>query len=386
MAEAQARIALLHYWLLGMRGGEKVVEELCTLFPNADIFTHVCNPERISAAISRHRIFETGISRLPGARRSCQKYLPLMFAALRKLDLGNYDLLISSESGPAKGIRKPPGVPHICYCHTPMRYLWDLYDEYRRSAGPGARLAMCLFRERLRRLDRASAEAVDHFIANSRFVAERIFRIYHRDAEVIHPPVDTEFYSSVRRIPVEYYLFAGQLIPYKHPELAVEACRRLGRPLVVVGEGPMRPQLEELAAGGNVTFAGRVSDEALRRYYAGARALLFPGCEDFGIVPVEAQAAGTPVIALGRGGALETVRGGETGLFFLESTADALIGAMLRFEAEGDWDEALCRANAEQFSRAEFRRKFRQFVREKTGVEIAVSASGLSGASAPGRR
>ncbi len=353
------KTALLHYWLTNLRGGEKVLAEFCRMFPDADIFTHAYNRERTGEPFASHRVFETAIAHLPGARKSCQKYLPLMPGALRKLDLSGYDLLLSSESGPVKGIRKPAGAVHICYCHTPMRYLWDMYEDYYRTAGPAGKLAMRLFREPLRRYDRASADAVDHFIANSHFVAERIQRIYGRESTVIHPPADVAFFREGNYEKKGYFLFVGQLIDYKRPDLAVEACRKGNRRLIVAGDGPLK---ERLAAGadGRISFVGRAEGENLRRLYAEAEALLFPGVEDFGIVPVEAQAAGTPVIALGRGGALETVTE-KTGLFFPEPTAESLCGALEEFDTRDFAPETL-KQHAEAFSTEKFRSRMKEFL------------------------
>ena len=352
--------ALLHYWLVNPRGGEKVLHALAELLPDSRIFTHAYRHEPFEEASHEslwgHRVTESFIASLPSGRKHPQAYLPLMPMAARSLDLSGCNLIVSSESGPIKGIRKPVGARHVCYCHTPMRYLWDMHDEYRRAAGVGGRLAMALFTGYLRSADLKSAEAVDLFIANSHFVAERIRRIYGREAVVVHPPVDVEFHGNAPRPKAkDFYLLAGQLVAYKRPELAVEACVKNGRRLVVVGEGPMRDRLIRQAAGhDNISFLGRVPDDALRRCYAGARALIFPGVEDFGIVPVEAQAAGTPVIAFGKGGALETVRDGETGLFFNSPAPDALCAAIEEFEA-GEWSAAACRANAAMFSENKFK-------------------------------
>ena len=335
------KTALLHYWLTNMRGGEKVLAAMGEMFPAADIFTHAFIPSRVSC-LKSHRVQESFIARLPLGRRHPQAYLPLMPLATRALKLDGYDLIISSESGPIKGIRKPKGARHVCYCHTPMRYLWDMHDEYYRDAGLGGKLAMKLFTPYLRKEDLKSAESVDQFIANSHFVAERIRRIYGRDSVVVHPPVDVEFFSSpIKHSNTQtpkhspYYLFAGANVKYKRLDLAEAACAKMGRRLVV---------------------AKGVSDEELRTLYAGARALIFPGIEDFGIVPVEAQAAGTPVIAFGKGGALETVRDGETGLFFSEQTVESLCNAIEEFEGR-NWDSANCRANAMRFSPREFEHK-----------------------------
>ena len=352
------KTALIHYWLTNLRGGENVLAEFCRLFPDADIFTHAWNPAAAQEPFARHKITETFIAKLPGARKNSQKYLPLMPSALRRLDLDDYDFILSSESGPAKGVCKRPGALHVCYCHTPMRYLWDMYEEYYRSTGIAGKLAMTLFKTPLRRYDLQSAQGVDQFIANSRFVAERIRRIYHRDAEVVHPPADVEFFSqpAAKSEEAPYDLFVGQLIPYKRPDLALEACRRMKRRLIVVGDGPLRESLQREYAADDILFTGRAPREKLRELYAGARALLFPGVEDFGIVPVEAQAAGTPVIALGCGGALETVEDGKTGLFFKEQTADSLCAAIEEFESRR-FVRAAITEHAKAFSPEKFRSK-----------------------------
>ena len=338
------RTALLHYWLTNVRGGEKVLAALGEMFPDADVFTHAYRPARMEGLFATHRVTESFIARLPLGRRHPQAYLPLLPRASRSLKLDGYDLIVSSESGPIKGIRKPKGARHVCYCHTPMRYLWDMHDDYYRVAGLGGKLAMRLFTPYLRRADLKSAESVDAFVANSAFVAERIKRIYGRDADVVHPPVAVEFFSSAPASERgDYYLFAGAPVDYKRLDLAEAACRKTGRRLVVAG-------------GGNVT------DAELRDLYARARALIFPGLEDFGIVPVEAQAAGTPVIAFGRGGALETVVAGETGLFFDEQSVESLCNAIESFESR-TWSPDACRRNAARFSKAAFIAGMERFLR-----------------------
>ena len=330
------------------------------MFPSADVFTHAYVPGNMEGMFDGRRVTESFIARLPLGRRHPQAYLPLMPAASRSLRLDGYDLIVSSESGPIKGIRKPKGARHVCYCHTPMRYLWDMHGEYYRTAGLCGKLAMSLFTGYLRKEDLRSAESVDRFVANSAFVAERIRRIYGRDSVVVHPPVDVEFFSGAagrpRGLPFDggYYLYVGELRDYKRPDLAVKAAARMGRNLVVVGNGKLRNALERDAGGrGNVVFAGRTLGESLRSLYAGAKALLFPGIEDFGIVPVEAQAAGTPVVALGKGGALETVRDGETGLFFAEESVESLCGAIEELESR-NWSADACRSNASRFAKGRF--------------------------------
>ena len=358
------RTALIHYWLVADRGGEKVLGELGALYPEARVFTHVYDPTALPESITRLDVQQTFISRLPAARERYQSYLPLMPLALNRLDLSGFDLIISSESGPAKGIRKPPGATHVCYCHTPMRYIWDMADEYYASASLVQKVGMKLLLPALRRWDLWSATQVDHFIANSRFVAERIERIYGRQATVIHPPVDTEHFLGLTRDPGDYYLYFGQLTAYKRAELAVRAFNELGTRLLIAGTGEERETLEEIAAP-NVQFLGRVSDGERDALYSGARALIFPGVEDFGIVPVEAQAAGCPVIALGKGGALETVVDQSTGLFFHAASVEALVDAVRRFESAPMAADD-CREQARGFSAIRFRRSVAGFLDELT--------------------
>jgi glycosyltransferase involved in cell wall biosynthesis len=353
------KTALLHYWLTNMRGGENVLEEFCRIWPDADIFTHAYAPDNISDIINAHRVNCTFINRLPGAGTDCQKYLPLMPPALKRLDFSAYDLIISSESGPVKGIRKPKGSKHICYCHSPMRYLWDMYDDYYRNAGLAGKIAMSLFKRPLRRYDLKSAETVDRFIANSHFVAERIKRIYGRASTVIHPPVNVDFYAQGDYVKSDYYLFVGQLIPYKRPDLALAACKRMNRKLIIVGNGSMRGELEK-NAGHNVTFTGKMQREKLRALYAGAKALIFPGIEDFGIVPLEAQASGTPVIALKAGGALETIVADMTGIFFDQPDVECLCNAIEAFEIK-KFPADYMAEHAKKFSAERFRSEINHF-------------------------
>lgn len=336
-----------------MRGGEKVLAALGEMFPEADVYTHAYNLSCVSC-LKSHRVQESFIASLPLGRRKPQAYLPLMPMATRTLKLDGYDLIISSESGPIKGIRKPKGARHVCYCHTPMRYLWDMHDEYYQMAGFGGKIAMKLFTPYMRYEDLKSADSVDTFVANSHFVADRIKRIYGRDATVVHPPVDVDFFSGSYE-KGDYYLLAGQLIGYKRPDLAIAACVKMGRKIVVIGNGNQRAALErQYAANPLVRFLGRVSDEGLKATYGGAKALVFPGLEDFGIVPVEVQAAGTPVIAYGHGGALETVKEGETGLFFPEQTVASLCAAIESFESRS-WSGDACHANAANFTLQAFK-------------------------------
>lgn len=355
------KVAIIHYWLVGMRGGEKVLEAICDLYPDADIFTHVAVPERLSAKLRRHSITETYVGRLPLAKRMYQSYLPLMPSALERLDLTGYDLVISTEAGPAKGVIPPPDAPHICYVHSPLRYLWDQYHTYRANTGPLSKLAMPLFAPGLRRWDVTSAARVDHILANSTHVANRVKKYWRREADVVFPPCDVETFTPLPKGQHEdFYLWCGELAPYKRPDQAVAAFTELGHPLVVIG-GPEKTRTRLARdAPRNITFLGKVGFDVLKDHLARCKALIFPGEEDFGIVPVEAQASGRPVIAYGRGGVLDTVKHGETGWLYDEPTTAALVEAVRAFEAAGldDCDPHILRDHAKQFSSAHFIDKF----------------------------
>lgn len=361
------RVAIIHYWLVGMRGGEKVLESLSTMFPQADIYTHAYRPEKISDQLNQHRVIQTSVGRMPMAGRLYQKYLPLMPAALEELDLSGYDLVLSSEAGPAKGVITPPDVPHVCYCHSPMRYVWDQYHIYRANAGFVTRQAMPSLARKMRTWDVLTAARPDRIVANSHHVASRIEKYWRRQAEVIHPPVSVGLFQPVpARERGGFYLWLGELAAYKRPDLAIEAFNRLDRPLFVIGgPGKAEARLARMA-GDNIRFLGRIDDRRLRRYLACCRALIFPGEEDFGIVPVEAMAAGRPVIAYGRGGALDTVIDGETGLLFKEHSVEALVDAVERFEASGleTRNPAGLVRHAARFDEPVFRRKMTRLLFE----------------------
>ncbi|NRB05608.1 MAG: glycosyltransferase [Rhodobacteraceae bacterium] len=351
------RVALIHYWLVGMRGGEKVLEALCRMFPQADIYTHAYDPDAISDTINAHNVFVTSIGKLPMAKKMYQSYLPLMPRALEALDLTGYDLVISSEAGPAKGVIVSPDAYHLCYCHSPMRYLWDQYHIYRKNAGLLSRTMMPFFAHGLRQWDVTSAARVDGFAANSNHVANRIEKYWRREADVVHPPVDIDAFAPAPAEEIgEYYLWAGELAPYKRPDLAIEAFRRLNKPLLVIG-GPdkQRAKLEKTAPD-NVKFLGKVPFETLKHHMARCKALVFPGEEDFGIIPVEAMASGRPVIAYGRGGALDTVVDGRTGLLFRDQSVGGLANAVLEFERRGldDLDPEALVIHARRFSEGAF--------------------------------
>jgi glycosyltransferase involved in cell wall biosynthesis len=360
------RVAIVHYWLVGMRGGEKVLEGLCELFPSADIFTHVYEADQVSPTIRNRTVRTTFIQNLPRARLWYKYYLPLMPLALEQLDLRGYDLIISSESGPAKGVLAPVGAPHICYCHTPMRYIWNLYTDYLSGAGPLRRIAMPWLAHWLRQWDVTSAARVDRFVANSRTTAARIKRYYGRESVVVYPPVDLDSFAIVDDIG-DFFLFVGELVPYKRPELAVEACSRLGLPLVVIGGGEM---LEELRrrAGPTVRVLGRQPFDVLKDHLQRCRALIFPGEEDFGIVPVEALACGRPVVALARGGALETAGVAPGCVLFDEPSVEGLVDALRRLDRRPSVPPRALREFAQRFSRE-------RFLREMERVALAALAA-----------
>jgi glycosyltransferase involved in cell wall biosynthesis len=349
----QPRVAIIHYWLVGMRGGERVLERLLRLYPQADIFTHVYDPASVSDLI-RSKIVKTSfIQRLPGAVTRYKSYLPLMPMALEELDLRGYDLVISSESGPAKGVLAPPDAFHLTYCHSPMRYVWDHYHEYRETAGRLTKVLMPYFAHRIRQWDFASAQRVDAIVANSKFVKDRIKRNWNRDAVIVYPPVDTALYRPTDDIE-NRYLWVGQMTRYKRADLAVDAFNRLGLPLLMVGDGELSADLKQRAKA-NIEIVDRLNFDQLRAAYARAKALIFTAEEDFGIVPVEAMASGRPVLAFGRGGARDSVDPDITGLFFDEQSVDSLVEGIERLEAWlPNFDPGLAVSRSKLFSPERF--------------------------------
>ncbi len=366
------KIALVHDWLNGMRGGEKVLEALCELYPEAEIFTLLLEAEKVSGRIRGMTIHTSFIQRLPWARRRYRYYLPFFPRAVESFDLSGFDLVISTSHAVAKGCRPPAAARSICYCFTPMRYLWFFYRDY---FGTG-RLKKLLLKPvfaYLRRWDVASSRRVGRFLAISKTVAGRIERVYNRDAGVIYPPVDTDFFTPGSPSG-DYFLVVSALVPYKKIALAIDAFNELGLPLKVAGTGPEASTLRE-RAGKGVEFLGWVDDERLRKLYQNCRALIFPGLEDFGIVPLEAQACGRPVIGFGEGGLAETTvpwpgspDDPPTGVFFSEPTPDSLLASVRLFlEKEGEFDPRAIREHARAFDREVFKKKFQAAVAETIG-------------------
>ncbi len=348
------RVALVHDWLTGMRGGEKVLEALCEAYPGADLFTLIHVPGSTSPTIEHRRIVTSPIQHLPGASRLYRYYLPLMPWAVTRFDLRGYDLVISVSHCAVKSVVVPPGTRHLCYCLTPMRYAWDQFDAYfgpeRVGRVPSAMLKPVM--GALARWDRATAHRVHRYLAISQYVARRIGLYYNRQSTIVYPPVDTDFYTPDPAPVHPRFLVVSALVPYKRVDLAMRAARQAGVRLTVVGDGPERAALEPLTGDG-VELVGRKSDEEIRTLYRTSVATVLPGEEDFGIVPVEAQACGRPVVALGRGGALDTVVPDVTGILVPDTSVDRL-AAGYRAVLDRPWDSHVIRAHAERFSRRAF--------------------------------
>ncbi len=349
-----------------MRGGEKVLEALCEMYPDADIFTHVYEPDNVSETIRSHNVSTTFISRLPFAKKLYKLYLPFMPLALELLDLTEYDLIISSESGPAKGIIPGPRATHICYCHSPMRYIWDHYHVYYKSAGFISRLLMPVISHYLRQWDMASAARTDVFVANSSHVANRIKKYYRRDAVVIHPPVAVEDFSKVDKSELgDFYLWAGELVAYKRPDILVEAFNQSGKKLVVIGDGPALKKLQQVAKG-NIQFLGKVDFNTLKWHFSRCKALIFPGEEDFGIIPVEVLASGRPVIGLAKGGLLDIFDGQQVGQLFHDASISSLQHSIDLFEQDSGKFEDICIERSKKFNKEIFVSEFFEVVKKAT--------------------
>lgn len=368
------RTAIVHDWLSGMRGGEKVLESLCHLLPDADLFTLFYDPHSVSETIRKRRVTTSWLDRLPGIHRHYRNFLPLFPRAVESLDLCGYDLVVSISFAVAKGAN-PRGARHVCYCETPLRYAWDFSGDYLDGGRVPwwKRQALRSIQASLRAWDVESSHRVNEFLANSEHVRERIKQCYNRPARVVYPPVDTDFFSPATTASATDapYLVVSALEPHKRVDLAVAAFAASGRTLLVAGKGTLEQKLRREASA-NVRFLGWVTDADLRDLYRNCRALIFPGQEDFGMVPVEAQACGRPVVAYGRGGALETVLDGSTGVFFSEATPVSLRSAVDRFERL-KFDPVAARRNSLRFSRQRFEEQMAQTI----GITAPAGRSGV---------
>lgn len=391
-------MAIVHHWFVTRGGGERVAECIAALFPSAEIFTLVATPAGLPETLRGRPIHTSFLQRMPMATTHHRHFLPLYPAATESLDLRGFDLVLTSDSGPVKGVRLSNGAMHVCYCHSPMRYLWDGYEAYREGMRGVTRAAFSMTAGRVKRWDTEAAKNVDWFVANSRYVAERIRRCYGREAEVLQPPIDLHRGRRVaHEQPGDHYLCAGRLVPYKRTEILIEACRKLGRKLRIAGAGPEMERLKRMAEGdSSIEFLGELPTEELWREYARCRALLFAADEDFGMVPLEAQACGRPVIAYGMGGSLETIRGtwgadngavaevagrenGITGLYFAEQTAEAAAKSIELWESryESHFLPGNARGWASGFATPVFLTRYREMVLRHlpAAAEVCVTAA-----------
>lgn len=359
------KIALVHDWLPFMGGAERVLTNFLEIYPDAPIYTTICNRSKIDGILREADIITSYLQKKNKEIKNHRKLFPLMITAIESFNLNDYDIVLSDSSSVAKGAITPPDTIHICYCHSPMRYAWEFSHEYAgKMAGKGALKHKLLnyFLTFMRIWDYSSAARVDYYIANSENVAKRIWKHYRREAVVIHPPVRCSLFN-ISEEDGEFFLCVSRLQEYKRLDLAVQACTKLGVKLKVIGDGPDKDKIKAMA-GPTVEFLGRVSDDIIKENYAKCRALIFPGEEDFGITPLEAMASGRPVIAYGKGGALETVVDGKTGVFFSEQNIDSLIDAIQRFE-NMSFDKDELRKHAESFDDEIFKTKIKAFVDEK---------------------
>ncbi len=355
----KSKVAIIHDWLNGMRGGEKVLEEILELFPGADIYTLFLEAGNISQRIRKHKITASSLNKYSFIRKRYKHFLPLFPATVESFDLKDYDLVISTSHCVAKGIIPYPGALHISYIHSPMRYIWDRYYAYFGKTKGIKKFFIKQQVSRLRTWDVASAARVDHFIANSRFIKERIWRYYRRDAEVIHPPVDTEGYCPSPNPARDFFLTVSALVPYKENDLLIETFNQTGDRLIIVGKGPDEKKLKK-QAGPNIEFKKDISQKELKALYANAAAFVYAGVEDFGIAFVEAQACGTPVVAYNKGGVRDIVTPG-TGILFDAQTPQNLAEALDKIK-KMPLNPSFIRKNSLKFSRDNFKRNFRKYV------------------------
>jgi glycosyltransferase involved in cell wall biosynthesis len=376
------KVALVHDWLTGMRGGEKVLEMLCERYPDAELFTLLHTRGSVSPAIERLTIHTSALQRLPGISHYYRECLPLFPKLIEQFDLTRFDLVLSTSHCVAKSALAAPNAVHICYCLTPMRYAWDQFDAYfgAERIGRPASAVMRVVMAQLARWDRETAARANRYLAISHYVAGRIRRYYNREATVVYPPVDTEFFHPDSAVPGRHALIVSALVPYKRLDLAIDACRMAGVPLKIVGDGPDRARLERQARPDGtiaVEFLGRRSNEEVRELYRHAAVVMLPGEEDFGIVPLEAQACGRPVVAYARGGALETIVPEQTGLLVEDAVPAAFADAIHR-AIDRPFDSTAIRRHAERFGRARFANEMEAVVRETLEAVETQSAETMT--------
>lgn len=365
--EKNLKVALVHDWLVNYGGAEDVVSAILEIYPDADIYTLVHDKKKMKGRFEKNKIFTSRLQKIPFATRLYTKFLKFMPAAFEAFDFSAYDLVICSSSSCAKGVITPPQTAQVAYIHTPMRYAWDLFFDYQKRSGALTRFFMDRWMPQIRLWDYVSAQRIDALFANSKYIARRIKKFWNRDALVIYPPVNVGYFNPTNgeagAAREDFYVFFSRLVPYKRADIAIDACAALGKKLVVIGGGSEAKKLQELAKGkSGISFTGRISDEKVREYLQKCKALIFCAEEDFGIIPVQAQACGTPVIAFGKGGATESVLDKKTGVFFPEQTAASCAEAIKKFEkleAAGNFDAKKIVAHAKTFSRERFIKEFK---------------------------
>ncbi len=382
------KVAIVHDWLVNYGGAERVVEAFLSLYPTADIYTLVYDKKKMAKHFPSEKVHTSFVQKLPGATKLYTKFLSLMPKAFEQFDFSGYDLVLCSSSSCAKGVITPPDVPHIAYIHTPMRYAWDQFFAYREKSGRLTRFFMDKWMPQIRLWDFVSSQRIDSIICNSSYIKRRTEKYWARsDAKVIYPPVDTNRLTPNGKEAEDFYVVFSRFVSYKRIDLAIRACGKTGRKLVVIGSGSQEKELKALAKSyphADITFTGRISDEEVKGYLQKMRALIFCAEEDFGIIPVEAQACGRPVIAFGKGGALETVIDGKTGVFFDEQTEESVIGALDRFEEQekkGAFNASDIVAHAKTFSTERFCAQMKEHIESVLSDFAAGKASGsvLSG-------
>lgn len=362
------RVAIVHDWLVNYGGAERVVEELLKIYPEADIFTLVYDEKKMGKIFPKEKVHTSFLQKWPFSTKLYTKFLSFMPKAFESFDLSNYKLVICSSSCCAKGVITPPLVPHVAYIHTPMRYAWDKYFEYKKSSGRLTRHFMEKWMGKIRLWDYVSSQRVDTLIANSNYISRRIKKYWNRESTVVYPPVNVKSMQPNGKPAEDFFVVFSRFVPYKRIDLAIQACGNLKKNLVVIGSGSQEKELKKLASqykDSKITFTGRISDEAVRDYLQRCRALIFCAEEDFGIIPVEAQACGRPVIAFGKGGVLETVVNGKTGTFFAHATPDSVERAIHRFEeleAQGAFDATFISQHAHNFSQERFSREIKDAI------------------------